>query len=70
MNIACTNCFSVCLRDRDSNITAHVASPEILARHSWEKRRVPEYVSCDGLARLETGLLNEFMGTTGRADNV
>jgi hypothetical protein len=31
---------------------------------------VPEYVSCDVLARLETELLNEFMRPTGRADNV
>jgi hypothetical protein len=33
-------------------------------------RCVPEDVNCDVLARLETGLLNELMGTTGRADNV
>jgi hypothetical protein len=31
---------------------------------------VHEYVSCDALARIETGLLNELMGTTGRADIV
>jgi hypothetical protein len=30
---------------------------------------MPEYVNCDVLARIETGLLNELMGTTGRADN-
>jgi hypothetical protein len=70
MNIICANCFSVCLRNRDNSITSLVPSPEILACYLWEIKRVSEYVNCDVLATLETGLLNEFMGTTGGEDNV
>jgi hypothetical protein len=43
---------------------------EILACHLWEIRCVLEDVNCDVLARIKTGLLNELMGTTRRADNV
>jgi hypothetical protein len=68
-NIACTNCFSVCLWNSNI-ITSRFLSTGILAYHSWEIIRVPEYVSCDVLVRIETGFLNEFMGTTGQADNV
>jgi hypothetical protein len=53
-----------------SSITPRVPSQEILACHSWEIRRMPEDVSCGVLARFETRLLNELMGTTGRADDV
>jgi hypothetical protein len=70
MNIAYINCVSLCLRDRNSRITSHVPGPEILGHHSWEIKREFEHVICDVLARIETGLLNEFMGTTGRADHV
>jgi hypothetical protein len=69
MNIACTNCFSFCLRDTNRSIIVRVPRSEILACHSWEIIRVLEYVGCDILARIKTGFLNELMGTTGRADN-
>jgi hypothetical protein len=45
--------------------------PQIFAYHTLFGREcLPEYVSCDVLARIETTLLNKLMGRAGQAENV
>jgi hypothetical protein len=64
------SCFSVYLRDRDNSVASRIHAPQIRAYDALARtKRLPEYVSCDVLARIRTMLLNQLMGTAGRAQN-
>jgi hypothetical protein len=63
--------ISILLRDRHGDVALRALSPEMLANHMLRGRKCSlEYVHCDVLARVGTAVLNKFMGTTGRAQNI
>jgi hypothetical protein len=71
MNILCVNSSGVCLRDRDGSVMSRILGPQILTDDALPRTKcLPEYVSCDELARIGRILLNKLMGTTGRAQNI
>jgi hypothetical protein len=50
---------------------ARILAPQIRAYDALAgTKRLPEYVSCDVLARIRTMLLNQLMRTAGRAQSV
>jgi hypothetical protein len=55
----------------DSSITSHILVPPILVYDALPGTKgLPEYTSCDVLARIGTIHLNKFMQTAGGAENV
>jgi hypothetical protein len=57
--------------DNDASVTCRVIIPEMLTYHALlETKSLQKYVGCDPVARIETDLLNQLMGTTGRAQNI
>jgi hypothetical protein len=51
-------------------MASRVLEPQILAYGALPGTEyLPEYVSCDVLARIGMILLNKLMGTAGRAEN-
>jgi hypothetical protein len=66
-NITYIGPFDVSLQDRDGCVTLHVCTSEMREFHALPERKgLLESVNCDVLARMETTLLNELMGMTGR----
>jgi hypothetical protein len=71
MGITCIDSFSLYLRNKDASVTSRAISPERFAYHALlETKSLQECVGGDRMVIIEMTVLNQFMETTGRAQNI